>query len=271
MATEYKMAIKNWLSRGMKTILGADMHLVARTLSVYFFVIFHLNVGFPPVKPLSATSLTYLVLFVFFLLLPAARKITIGKYFEFEAKYEKLKEDMQEFKTEMKQSLAVYSNLMSTVSNVSNQSVNFHFPGLDEAERIKEELDSSLHDTVTSSDLEEKVANFLAESNDDTQFALMRLRMEIERELRRILGKRVTMKPSTGGVVKYNTVRTMFRELVKSHPEYKDLDEPLYYTLDVCNAAIHGQTVPNGHAYEALYMGIRILTELREIQPSATR
>jgi hypothetical protein len=35
--------------------------------------------------------------------------------------------------------------------------------------------------------------------------------------------------------------------------------------MQICNAAIHGQWVPEGHAHEALYMGLRMLEELRKV------
>jgi hypothetical protein len=37
------------------------------------------------------------------------------------------------------------------------------------------------------------------------------------------------------------------------------------YVLKVCNAAVHGQRISEGHAHEALYMGLRMLDELRKV------
>ena len=39
------------------------------------------------------------------------------------------------------------------------------------------------------------------------------------------------------------------------------------YFLKVGNAAIHGQTVPENYAAEALHMGLQILKELSSLAP----
>lgn len=89
--------------------------------------------------------------------------------------------------------------------------------------------------------------------------------MDLERKLREILGKRtVTSDPSNmkGGFL---SARQLFREFVERYPKYKGMHSSFDYILKVCNAAIHGQQVLDGHGIEALYMGLKMLAELDSI------
>jgi hypothetical protein len=59
----------------------------------------------------------------------------------------------------------------------------------------------------------------------------------------------------------------LFNQFIHAMPGYERVRSSFDYVLKVCNAAIHAQVVPEGHAYEALSMGVQLLSELRHIDP----
>ena len=239
--------------------------IVTGLLAIYFFVIFHLRVGFPPNKDPDTTALIYLAISIFFVLIPLARKINIAKFVEYEAKVQEIKADVKEFKDDTRQLISIYNNLTNTISSTVNHSIIVNLPGRDELEAAREDLEEVIQERVEHSTIEEEVSKYLALGENDTNFALARLRMDIERELRRILGKRLTTDAPFDMKGNFLSARSLFRELTIRTPKYKSMRSSFDYILKICNAAIHGQSVPEGHAHEALHMGMRILDELRTV------
>lgn len=233
--------------------------------SAYFLYAFHLNVGFPPSKDISSTSITYLALFVFFLLLPFAKKLKLGKLLEYEAKVDEVKKEVKEFKEETRQILSMQNTLINTVSNTISQNINITMPGLNEAQDAKQQLNETIKEPEQPEVIEDEINEFLASEGSDLNFALAKLRMEIERELRRILGKRTQTSEPTRMKGKFLSARSLFKEFTMEHPEYKGMYGSFDYILKVCNAAIHGQSISQEHAHEALYMGLRMLDELKKV------
>jgi len=62
-----------------KWIFENIMKIASLILATYFFYVFHSIVGFPPAQELNSSSITYLVISIFFFLLPFAKKLKIGK------------------------------------------------------------------------------------------------------------------------------------------------------------------------------------------------
>lgn len=235
-------------------------------LAGYFFYVFHHAVGMPPEKPLTASTTLYLVVSLFFFLLPFAKKLKLGSLLEYEAKIEALKADVRDFKEEVRQLVLLQNNLISTVSNTLSQNINISVPDLKEAREAKEELNETILEPVEPIAIEKKIENFLATEGSDLTFALAKLRIELERELRRILGMRVeTSDPlrMKGGFI---SAGSLFRKFVARFPKYEGMGSSFDYVLKVCNAAVHGQIISESHAHEALYMGLRVLDELRKVE-----
>jgi uncharacterized protein YoxC len=53
------------------------------------------------------------VLFIFFLLLPQAKKLKLGKLIEYEAKIDEVKKEVQEFKEETRQILSMQNTIIT--------------------------------------------------------------------------------------------------------------------------------------------------------------
>lgn len=149
-----------------------------------------------------------------------------------------------------------------------SQTINVNLPGQEVVDRAKEDLQEALTKKTGDETLEREVAKFLASAGGDIHYALAKLRMQLERELRRILGKRSSTVVSPGGeATEFLSTRSLFNQFVQALPAYERFRGSLDYVLKVCNAAIHAQVVPEGHAQEALHMGLQMLSEFRSIDP----
>lgn len=241
------------------------LRLLSLSLSGYFLYVFHSVVGLPPEKELTPTTATYLGLFLLFILLPLAQKLKLGKFLEYEAKVNEIKENVKVFKDEARQILAMQNAMIATVSNTLSQNINITIPGPREAKEAKEELNQTIEQPEEPSAIEAEIEAFLAAEGSDLNFALAKLRMEIERELRRILGEGTEIDPLRMRG-KFLTAGALFRRFIAKHPRYEGMGGSFDYVLKVCNAAIHGQRISEGQAHEALYMGLRMLDELRKVQ-----
>lgn len=224
------------------------------------------GIGFPPKNEIGSTSAFLLVLSLFFVLLPLAKKISLGKLLTFEKEIEKVKTDVTEFKGETREILNVYSNTITAISNTMNQTVNVHLPGREQIQEAKEELKSTIQSDDTESNLDDELSDYIGVSGDDLNFALARLRMDLEKSIRTILGKRMSTADPTAMKSKFMSARQLFKELTNQYPHYQGMHSSYDYVLKICNAAIHGQQVSNGHAEEALYMGLQMLKELERVQ-----
>jgi vacuolar-type H+-ATPase subunit I/STV1 len=242
------------------------VRLTSLVIAAYFFYIFHLAVGFPPEKELNSSSLTYLMIAVFFFLLPLAKSLKLGKLLEYEAKVDEIKNEVKEFKEETRQILSVQNNLINTVSNTISQNINITLPGYGEIEDAKEELDSAIKEPTSPKQLEDEIAEYLASEGSDLNFALAKLRIDIERELRRILIKRLDTQDPTKMKSKFLSVRSLFHEFTKLYPQYTGMHTSFDYVLKICNAAVHGQKISRDYSHEAMQMGFKILDELKKTE-----
>lgn len=250
----------------LKDVLSANVFpAICYLLAAYFLFAFCQTTGVPPSKALDATSGGYLVLALFLFMLPEAKKLKLGTLLEYEAKVQEIKEEVKQFKEETRNTLSAYTSLISAISNTVSQTINVNLPSPAEATQAKEALDETLKKESSRSELEDEIEHFLAQGGNDLNYALAKLRMQLERELRRVLGKRTeTLSPSDG--IKYQSAGALFREFTQKYPTYYQIGSSFDYVLKVCNAAIHGQVIPEGYAHEALYMGLRMLNELKTIE-----
>lgn len=250
--------IKNW-------VVANGFRITSIALSIYFLCVFHSIVGLPPKKDLDPTSTTYLIVSIFFLLLPLAKTLKLGKLLEYEAQVQEVKNDVREFRDEIRQQIILQSSLINTVTNTLSQNININLPGKNEIDEANRELANTLEDMPSELDLESEINQFLVSQEADLNLALAKLRMDIEKELRRILIKKLDTSDPTRIKGKFLSTRSLFNELISIFPKYKGMHQSFDYVLKICNAAIHGQKIPEGHAHEALQMGFKMLNELKNI------
>ena len=124
-----------------------------------------------------------------------------------------------------------------------NQNVVVNVPGLDEAQAARAEMSVVLPQSAEEPEREWDISELAGASNSDVHYVLARLRIDLERELRRILGKRTRFDEpaqckanfSRRGPCSDNWERRLNgTSICRVHSDY---------ILEVCNAAIHGQRV----------------------------
>lgn len=231
--------------------------------SLYFLWVVHQHVGFPPTNPLTPTSAIYLALFVFFLAAPFVQRLRLGRLIEFEAKVEEVRSDMNEVRTETRELISTVSAVATAISASVNQSVVVNFPSPEWAQAAREEMSAAFGDIPEPAGHEDDTREYMRLVESDPNFALARLRMDIEGQLRRILGKRLSTEDPSKMRGKFLSARSLFRTLASRNPKYQQMRSSFDYVLEACNAAIHGQRIADGVANEAMGIGLKILRELQ--------
>ena len=173
-----------------------------------------------------------------------------------------MKENISEFKTETRQSLSLISSTVNTFSNVQEVKI-YTLPGV---EKIKE-ADEKVEDFL-SSEISSKAQNMKRElifGEEDNIMALARTRIILEQLLRKILGKKLRTRGSGEKEIKFLSASQLFRQFLKEYPDYKPLEEAFVYVIKICNAAVHGQKIPEDEASAAFEMSSKIIAALKEL------
>lgn len=249
--------------RGIRISAGLFLKSISWVLSAYFFVVFHVNLGFPPESGLHEGDLIYLGLFIFFFLIPIAHSVRLGSFLEYTAKVAEMKQDVKEFKEEIRNTVTVQSSLLSSVSQSVNHSVNVTLPSLSTAHEADEKLARTIH-SASGQESRDAEMEYIEQVGGDINLALMRLRKELEVELRRILN--VTTSFVVPRTKKFYSIGTLWNMFLAGNKDLKGIESAFFYVLDICNAAAHGQEVPEEHAEEALAMGLKIRDRLKHIE-----
>ncbi len=235
-------------------------------VSFYFLSGFVANVGFPPDRSIFSGDALYAFLWLFFLFLPFFRRIKIGSVLELEREIEKTKDELKDFKTEIRNSMSVLSTNVNTIGKMTNQ-VTVNVPGsseLREARRMVEfEAPPAAKETAA------QVENRILVQGDDSALALVKTRIEMERLLRKILGKSTTLQ-ATDEALKFISMRSLFALFLAEYPLYKYLSTPFRYVTQIGNAAIHAQQVSDEQSREALALGAQIIAVLKVVAGEAT-
>ena len=231
----------------------------ALPIATYFLSLFHIHIGgFPAKGDLTVTSGTYLALFVFFFVLPLARRFKLAKFIDFEAKVDQVRTEVKDVRTETRELVSTMSNVANAISTSMRQTVVVNVPDATDAETAREDMAAA----ETSPDTRRTdVLEFTRADDSDVHYALARLRMDLEREIRRSVEALPMDEPHTEG--RSQSIRSMFRRLASDDKRYERMQGPLDFVLRACNAAIHGQNIDVDIAYEAIDIGLRILEELR--------
>lgn len=235
-------------------------------VSFYFLLGFAANVGFPPDRRLLVGDALYVCLWLFFLFLPFFTKIKIGTFLELEREVAKAKEELREFKAEVRNSMSVLSTNVNTIGGMTNQ-VTVNIPGLAELREARQEVEQKSPEEARQSagQVEERI---LLQS-EDTTLALARTRIDIERLLREIMGRRTSVSQGKDDAVKFMSMGRLFDLFVSQNEQLAYLRTPFKYVSQVCNAAIHAQRVSPEQADEALALGAQIIAVLKELAGKA--
>jgi hypothetical protein len=232
--------------------------------ALYFGIGFVVKAGFPPKADLLVGDALLVGFTLFFLFLPFFSKIKIGSFIELEREVKEakkeataVKEELREFKNEVRNTVSVIS------TNAVSQHINVNLPGAEELRQQQEKMEKNVKNPGR-----QRVDDVEAElQSGDVTYALAKVRIEIERLLRTILGRR--LDSSVGGISsleqrRFRSIDKMFDLLVEEDSTLAYLRSPLRNVLAVCNAAIHAQTVGSEQADEALKLGAHIIAALKD-------
>lgn len=247
------------------------MCAISWVVAAYFGVGFVVKAGFPPKPDLLIADALFVALFLFFLFLPFFNKIKIGSWLELqrevkEAKKEvsAAKEELREFKTEVRNSLTVVSTTLNNQRQQTHVVVNNSAPEPATLREQQQKIEAAFQAPQLEARAEKYAMEAKAQEDEDVAYVLAKVRIDIERLLRTILGRRVQTLSSGINVIRMASLRQLFDELIKSDAQYKSLYESFNYVNRVCNAAIHGQIVSTEQAAEGLKLGALIIDILKQ-------
>lgn len=237
----------------MNRTLAALSWLVA----LYFSLGFVTKAGFPPKTDFTIGDALYLSVTLFFIFLPFYNRIKVGSWLELEREVKEAKREVAAAKEELRE---FKNEIRTTVSMVTTNTVNLTVAGAAElrrqGERVEEKLDQAGRRKAEEVELE-------LHAEEDMNYALAKVRIDIERLLRLIVGKRLNL-PNLESSPKFMPLTKLFDMLVQSDHSYVYLRNPMKKVLAVCNAAVHAQIVNGDQADEALKLGSQIIAILKQ-------
>lgn len=253
--------MKDFIFKNYKNIL---LTIIAWSIGFYILRKSAILINLEEPGKIHNYHILFLFISFFFILLPFVKTIKIGKILELERDINRTKEEVKDFKTEIKQSLTLMNTSINTSINSLNSNINISIPGTDDLKKEIEKLRSEISDKGrnTIKDIKEEI---LSSEEGDYVMALAKTRIEIEKTLREKLNKRLSVEQRQNiEDIKFLTLNRLGQLYIKDNPEFEKFWTPFKYVQSICNAAIHGQKVSYQQAAEALQLGTMILTELKE-------
>jgi hypothetical protein len=222
------------------------------------------EIGFPPNGTRLAANALLVSLSLLFLFLPFFNKIKIGKVLELEREVARAKEELREFKAEVRNNMSVLSTNVNTIGMTNQLTVNI--PGAAELRAARELFEEK---APNSKQAAEEVERNIVDQSDDTILALARTRIDIERLLRTILRKRTSIAPGEEQTLKFAGINQLFEQFTANNSQLAYLRQPFRYVVQICNAAIHAQRVSEEQAKEALALGAQVIAVLKQFAGDA--
>lgn len=222
--------------------------------------------GYPPKNIMEGDAFIHLVLVLVFLLLVFADSFEFVGVFKYKSLIEGVKTEVKEFKEEIRSSISLQNSIINSVTQSVNNNINFYSgPTYTEAKAAERELSEAAQvispegDQPVLAQFGDETSDFINRYDGDRSVALMKIRSEIETELRRILNKQIDFQRSEGQYAARNLgVSALWRQLRSRDARFANMDSAFRYVVDICNAAAHGQTVPPANAEEAISMGLEL-------------
>lgn len=219
------------------------------------------NIDFSGRREVHYYNVIIFLLSIGLIFLPFLKSMKIGNLIAFERKLEEAKQEVRDFKTEMRQMLTMVT---SNINNHNANTFNHYYGG---NQQKMEEVKTDYIDKVSSEDFDfsQKVRQRKSEliANEDLMVALARTRMRLEFLLRNILEKRTIYTHNDD--IKYLTLNKLYKTFISDYPGYRYTQKAFGYVQKVCNDAIHGQKVPPEIANEVLEMGAALIEQFSEI------
>ncbi len=207
------------------------------------------------IKPLFLIISAFGILLI---LLPFFKRVKVGEI-ELEREIEQAKKDITEFKNETRNTISVMSSQITAVASIRNQNqMTVYVPGYEEA---KADLKQKTPPAVEKEAEEIKDEFF---DNQDSVMDVVKLRVQLEYLLRRLLEKRVSVNDASKEI-KFMSLLQMTKDFLQLYPDYRYLQKSFDYIREVGNAAAHAQKIPEFQVQETLEIGTRLIATLKDI------
>jgi hypothetical protein len=220
-------------------------------------------------KTLTTQLAFIFLLSIFLILIPLVKSIKFLNIFELEREIKETKEEVKDFKIEIRQSFSMLTNSLNASIGNMNNNVTVHIPGVKQLRKANKTIEQKgqYKDDISLEEIKEKLS---ISDDEDTVMALAKTRIKIESLLREILNKR-TDYPKEEKPMKFLGLTHLFKQFTSTNTDLKYLDSSFGYVLQICNAAIHGLNISSEQAKEALELGTRIIRELEYFKENGYR
>jgi len=233
--------------------------LVCWFFGFFFFIKGFTNLNLFTTESISPLSIGLSVVGLVLILLPFIKRVKVGEI-EIEREVEQAKKEIKEFKTETRNMLSVMSTQINTVANMNNQNqVTIYVPGF---EKAKDDLKQQIPQTVVKE--AEIIKDELFLDNQDTIMAIVKLRVQLEYLLRKILGKKLTVADAQKEI-RLMSVLQLTKQFLLLYPDYRFLESSFDYVREVGNAAAHAQQINPLQSQETIEIGTKLIATLRNI------
>lgn len=200
---------------------------------------------------------------IFLILLPFVSKISIGSILKVERELKETKQEFKEHREITQNQFQFLTNNLNFLSQNLSNNINIYniAPDIETLENANESLEKPDINN-TRQKIEEDLN--LETSQDEWVwiFNLLKIRVQMEKQLRQLFEKRTSVKDKKDLNIKYFSLNKLFEFYIDKYPDSKSLRIPIRLFSSVTNAAIHGQTISRNQYEEAQELGIRILLEI---------
>lgn len=201
---------------------------------------------------------------IFLLLLPFVSKISLGSILKVERELKETKKEFENHKEFTQNQFQFLTNNLNFLSQNLSNNINIYnnAPDAETLENANETLEKPDPDNEQQK-VEDKLE--LEQGQDEWVwiFNLLKIRVEMEKELRILLEKRTSVENKEDLNIKYFSLNRLFDFYTEKYPKSKFLKTPMRLFSSVANAAIHGQTISKYQYEEARELGINILRNIR--------
>ena len=253
--------IWTWILENWKELL---FFLLTWTIGWYLFGIVICKIN-PNCKDCITTEhWTILYTAIFLLLLPFVSKISLGSILKVERELKETKNELKNHKEFTQNQFQFLTNNLNFLSQNLSNNINIYnnAPDAETLENANETLEKPDPDNK-----QQEVENELdlEQSQDEWVwiFNLLKIRVQMEKELRSLLEKRTSVENRNDLNIKYFSLNRLFDFYTEKYPDSKSLKTPMRLFSGVANAAIHGQTISRNQYEEARELGIKILRDIR--------
>jgi len=246
------------IQENINSILFIVISLITSTI---FLIIAVCKINLNDIDKTPMIIWCFLIVGIIFLFLPFFKKVKIGNFVELEREIKNTKEELNTFKTDIRQSLSIISTNINTLSTINNQ-IQINLPGITDLQNAIKTLDAQNNPQIENSS--KNLKEELIIEDEDIIMTLTKARVKMEYLLRKILGKRTTLKNSDNDI-KYLTLSQLIRDFLDQFPQYRYLENSLIYVRRLGNAAAHAQVIPEFQAQEAIEMSLKLIAVLKYI------